>query len=157
MAEENLILVCVDNCEHSLRAFNWYHKHFYRDGHTVGLVHIYTPPHVPTFATGYPLEVYDGEYQRWLDEAVKKSASITQKFEELCVQRGMKWRVFSAQKIESVGHTICQVAQVNHATCIVMGQRGFGAIKRAILGSVSDFVLHHANMTVVIVPPPKHN
>ena len=33
---------------------------------------------------------------------------------------------------------------------IVMGTRGLGAIRRTILGSVSDYVLHHTKIPLVI-------
>ncbi|VEL38479.1 unnamed protein product [Protopolystoma xenopodis] len=37
---------------------------------------------------------------------------------------------------------------------IVIGSRGLGAIKRTLLGSVSDYVSHNASVAVCIVPPP---
>ena len=33
---------------------------------------------------------------------------------------------------------------------IVMGTRGLGTVRRTILGSVSDYVLHHAHCPVII-------
>ena len=155
---ENLVLICVDACEHSLLAFNWYRDNFYRNDHTVGLVHIYAPPEIPSFGKhhGNPNEVSDdGEYQKRLQEVMKKSTTITNTFRQLCTQRGIEPRVYTAAKIDSMGHTICKIAKENNAACIVMGQRGLGAIKRTIFGSVSEYVLHHAHVTVLIVPPPK--
>ena len=147
---ENLILICIDDCEHSLRAFNWYRKHFYRQEHTIGLVYVYTYPH------GDPIQLSsNAEYQRKLHEVLEKSVSVTRKFQELCKQSGITSRVFTEEKVESVGHTICKLAKENHAVCIVMGQRGLGSVRRTIFGSVSDHVLHHAHVTVLIVPPPK--
>ncbi|CAI5531475.1 unnamed protein product [Closterium sp. Naga37s-1] len=40
------------------------------------------------------------------------------------------------------------------ADLIVMGTRGMGAISRAMLGSVSDYVVNHATCAVLIVRPP---
>ena len=141
-SKEDLVLLCIDNSEHSLRAFNWYYEHFYRKEHIIGLVHVYTS------REDTPQE----DYQRTLHEELKNSTSITRKFQELCKQRNIESRVFTAEKINSVGHTICKLAKENYALVIVMGQRGLGAIKRTILGSVSDHVLHHAHVTVLIVP-----
>ena len=39
---------------------------------------------------------------------------------------------------------------------IVMGSRGIGNIRRTILGSVSDYTVHHADVPVTIVPPAAH-
>lgn len=54
---------------------------------------------------------------------------------------------------DSIGHTICKIAQENNASMIVIGQRGLGTIRRTFLGSVSDYVLHHAQIPVLVVPP----
>ena len=144
---EKLVLICVDACEHSLRAFDWYYKYFYRDEHTIGLVQVYT---------GHPKEVYDEEeYERRLHEALKKSDSISHAYKQRCAARGMKARVFTVEKDESVGHTICKLGQEKDAVCIVIGPRGFGAVKRAVYGSVSNYVLHHAGIAVLVVPPRK--
>lgn len=36
------------------------------------------------------------------------------------------------------------------AAMIVMGSRGLGTIRRTILGSVSEYVLHHSHVPVMI-------
>ena len=50
------------------------------------------------------------------------------------------------------GEMICKVAKQEGATFIVIGSRGTGTVRRTILGSVSDYVVHHAHMPVVVVP-----
>ena len=50
------------------------------------------------------------------------------------------------------GETICKIAEKESADIIVVGTRGMGAVRRVVLGSVSDYVLHHAHCAVVIVP-----
>ena len=39
------------------------------------------------------------------------------------------------------------------ADLVVVGSRGLGTMQRAFLGSVSDYVVHHAKCPVVVVPP----
>lgn len=146
----SLVLICVDDSEHSLRAFHWYRKHFYREDHILGLVYVYQYP------SGDPVQnANNADYQRKLHEVLEKGVTVTRQFQELCDERGMPSRVFTEEKIDSVGNTICKLAQEHQAACIVMGQRGLSAVKRTIYGSVSDHVLHHAHLTVLIVPPPK--
>ena len=50
----------------------------------------------------------------------------------------------------NAGHVISQVAKEKGVTAVVMGTRGLGTIRRTVLGSVSDYVLHHAHCPVVI-------
>jgi nucleotide-binding universal stress UspA family protein len=52
---------------------------------------------------------------------------------------------------EGVGH----LAEDLGAGLIVMGSRGLGGIRRALLGSVSDSVVRHASCSVIVVRPEK--
>jgi nucleotide-binding universal stress UspA family protein len=51
----------------------------------------------------------------------------------------------------SPGPTLCDVATELSASVIVIGTRGRGGIRRAVLGSVSDHVVRHAPCPVVTV------
>jgi nucleotide-binding universal stress UspA family protein len=48
------------------------------------------------------------------------------------------------------GPALCKVAQEVGAAAIVVGSRGRGGIKRAFLGSVSDYVVRNAPCSVVV-------
>ena len=48
------------------------------------------------------------------------------------------------------GNTIVSAAEEEKAGMVVMGTRGMGKVRRTILGSVSDYVVHHASCPVVI-------
>ncbi|XP_021283189.1 uncharacterized protein LOC110415791 [Herrania umbratica] len=49
---------------------------------------------------------------------------------------------------------ICQVIEQTQVDLLVVGSRNLGKIKRALLGSVSDYCAHNANCPVLIVKPP---
>ncbi|MCL7041111.1 hypothetical protein MKW94_003909 [Papaver nudicaule] len=51
---------------------------------------------------------------------------------------------------------ICQAAEQMDTDFLVVGSRGLGKIKRAFLGSVSDYCAHHARCPFLIVKPPHH-
>ena len=51
------------------------------------------------------------------------------------------------------GSGICDVVTEFDVGCIVIGSRGLSAVRRTFVGSVSDYVLHHARVPVTIVPP----
>jgi nucleotide-binding universal stress UspA family protein len=51
------------------------------------------------------------------------------------------------------GSALCSLAREVDARAIVMGSRGRGGIKRALLGSVSDHVVRNAHCPVVITGP----
>lgn len=48
------------------------------------------------------------------------------------------------------GEAIVSVAKEEKAQLIVTGCRGMGKIRRTFLGSVSDYVIHHAHCPVLV-------
>jgi len=48
------------------------------------------------------------------------------------------------------GEGVVQEAIELNANLIVTGTRGHGKIRRTILGSVSDYILHHSSVPVII-------
>ena len=59
----------------------------------------------------------------------------------------------AAQRVEvgDPGGAICAVAREFDADVVVLGSRGRGVLKRVVLGSVSEYVLHHAPCPVLVV------
>ena len=55
------------------------------------------------------------------------------------------------------GRTICEIARTWGADLIVMGRRGRTGLSELILGSVSNYVLHHAPCSVLTVQYPVTN
>jgi len=51
------------------------------------------------------------------------------------------------------GPAICDLARERNASAVIMGSRGRGGIKRALLGSVSDYVVRNAHCPVIITRP----
>ncbi|MEI6623574.1 MAG: universal stress protein [Actinomycetes bacterium] len=51
------------------------------------------------------------------------------------------------------GESLCDLASELQASTIIIGSRGHSGIKRAVLGSVSDYVIRHAPCPVLISGP----
>ena len=54
----------------------------------------------------------------------------------------------------STPETIVREAERLDSDLIVLGSHGHGALRRALLGSVSEHVLHHAGRPLLILPAP---
>lgn len=59
-----------------------------------------------------------------------------------------------SQNVGSPGRTICEVARSWDADLIIMGRRGRSGLSELLLGSVSNYVLHHAPCSVLTVQHP---
>lgn len=51
------------------------------------------------------------------------------------------------------GEVIADFAIMHQAKMIVKGSRGLNAVRRTFLGSVSDYIIYHCSLPVLVVPP----
>ena len=90
------------------------------------------------------LEAVKAEAQEVLDEQVRKVREAGGSVKEAHLRLG-----------ERRDQAIIQLAEEIGAGLIVMGSRGLGGVRRALIGSVSDSVVRHAHCPVLIVRPEK--
>jgi nucleotide-binding universal stress UspA family protein len=87
---------------------------------------------------------------RWLDDQVKRIGADGGNV----AQAHLRLRR-PDEKIFTVAEEIVSVAEEIGAGLIVMGSRGLGGIRRALMGSVSDSVVRHAHCPVLVVRKEK--
>ena len=90
------------------------------------------------------LEAVKAEAQEVLDEQVRKVREAGGSVKEAHLRIG-----------ERRDQAIIHLAEEVGAGLIVMGSRGLGGVRRALMGSVSDSVVRHAHCPVMIVRPEK--
>jgi nucleotide-binding universal stress UspA family protein len=103
----------------------------------------YEAPGVSGFISGVTQEVLDAqrrEAQRLLDEQVRMVEDSGASVEETHLNID-----------ERPDRTIVHLSEDIGAGLIVMGSRGRGGMRRALMGSVSDAVVRHAHCPVLVV------
>ncbi|XP_074578270.1 universal stress protein PHOS34-like [Curcuma longa] len=156
-----VMVVAVDDSEHSIHALQWTLLHFFSSvvpGNSLSykLVIVNAKP-TPTSLISLAgpgaadvLPVVESDLRKIAQHVIEKAKGIC-----------------SAHSVTDVEYVImegdarnvlCEAVEKYHAKMLVVGSHGYGAIKRAVLGSVSDYCAHHAHCTVMIVkkPKPKH-
>uniref|UniRef100_A0A0B6ZQD9 UspA domain-containing protein n=1 Tax=Arion vulgaris TaxID=1028688 RepID=A0A0B6ZQD9_9EUPU len=140
-------MIAVDGSPQSRYAFQWYLDNMYRSGDTVVIIHVVEygiDVGLPGFATDVDA----------ICTAVKK------RNEEIEIMTNLFMSTLGTRKVpaklitltgDKPGEVIVKAAADEHVGSIVMGTRGLGRIRRTFLGSVSEFVVHHANCPVTIV------
>ncbi|MEM6445250.1 MAG: universal stress protein [Cyanobacteria bacterium P01_D01_bin.123] len=95
-------------------------------------------------------EFYDNYRRQWTD------------YVETCVEQ-LQWQAARArgagldaeytQQSGSPGRAICNLARTWEADLILMGRRGRKGLSELLLGSVSNYVMHHAPCAVLMINP----
>ena len=110
--------------------------------------------HVVTVAPGYPsYDVRNPAAAKHLREQAEdildeQAAKIEQEGGKVAEKHLRIAERYRAQQIVKVAEDIS-------AGLIVMGSRGLGGVRRALMGSVSDSVVRHAHCPVLVVRPEK--
>lgn len=111
-----------------------------------------SPQHPSVPASGSMIEVdetaYENYQQKWTKHVERYNTLLRQKQSEADVSG------ISCEYIQPYGHpgpVICQAATENDADLIVVGNRDQTTLIELVLGSVSNYVLHHAPCSVTVV------
>ncbi len=99
---------------------------------------------------GISNEVWEMQRQQW-EKFVKQGLEMLQSFADKATAAGVSTEF--TQKPGSPGRTICELA-CNGVDLIVIGRRGRSGLAELFLGSVSNYVLHHASCSVLVVQSP---
>ncbi|CAG5134971.1 unnamed protein product, partial [Candidula unifasciata] len=119
-----------------------YVEHFHKPENKVVVVH------TPEYNMGAS-EMSPGKIEEAILEVNAKTEMVKQKFVQKMCELGMNGE-FVALEDRNPGHAICKYAERINAAYIVTGTRGLGTFRRTMLGSVSDYILHHSHVPVLI-------
>ncbi|PZV13871.1 MAG: universal stress protein [Pseudanabaena sp.] len=75
--------------------------------------------------------------------------TLLQKAEDTCEALHMKNR--TRLEMGQPRDVICLVAKEESPDIVILGSRGLGSVERLMLGSVSDYVVHHCASPVLVV------
>ncbi|KAI4301405.1 hypothetical protein L6164_034688 [Bauhinia variegata] len=152
---QQVMVVGIDESEQSTYALNWTLDHFFVPVSTplFKLVLAHAKP-TPSTAVGLigpgmadVLSVVEADLR-------KTAARVIEQAKELCSKKSVNEVIVEVVEGDA-RNVLCEVVEKHHASVLVVGSHGYGAIKRAVLGSVSDYCAHHAHCTVMIVKKPK--
>jgi nucleotide-binding universal stress UspA family protein len=146
-------LVCYDGSEHSRRSLETI-RGLLAPSEVVVLT--VWQPLVTKLAEGGSFGVFALDEESEVDEAEQRAARAAA--DEAAELARMAGHAATARVEEAAGAAwvkIIEVADELDARLIVSGTRGRGAIKTALLGSVSRAVLAHSKRPVLIVPAPE--
>jgi len=145
-----VVVLAADNSTHSEFAFNYYLKEVHRPGYKLHVIHSSEAwAHVHPMDGG-PSPGHVHELKTKEDNKIKE---IETKFLKLMKDNNVDG-VFKIVGGKDTWHQIINYQESNGAQLIVVGTRGANALRRTLMGSVSDSIVHHAHCPVLVC---RHN
>ncbi|XP_022968136.1 uncharacterized protein LOC111467462 [Cucurbita maxima] len=93
------------------------------------------------------------ELAHTLQENDKKvRCGILEKAKDICAERGVA--AISITEVGEPGRMICDTVEKLNINLLVLGDHGIGRIKRALIGSVSNYCVQNAKCPVLVVKKP---
>ncbi|XP_009612671.1 universal stress protein PHOS32-like [Nicotiana tabacum] len=153
MSGKPVLIFAVDDSEHSFYALEWTLDHYFACPSTSPFKLVVIHAKSNAYAACAVGMAGPGRIDvlTLIETDIKRGAEkVIEKTKELCKSKRLK--EVSCEVIEGdARNVICDAVDKHHASLLVMGSHGYGAFKRAVLGSVSDYCSHHANCSVMIV------
>ncbi|MEG4026139.1 universal stress protein [Microcoleus sp. S13C4] len=106
---------------------------------------------------GMNVELMDQAYQAQrlrLESEVKHASGLLKNYCDAAAKKGLQVE-FDCKMDGDPGHCICESAENWGADLIVLGRRGRTGLAEAFLGSVSNYVVHHASCSVFVIQEAK--
>lgn len=159
--EAKVVIIAAENCNHCEYTFKWYHDNVHRQKYKVVIVYIIELPEQKSASkqsSGKMSQPLGGMQisPKTLQELWKKEEEKTIELEQT-MRRLLKERRCTGILRTAAGKPgpmICKVAAEEGASMIVTGSRNLGRMKRVLIGSVSDYLVHHAVCPVIVCRLP---
>ena len=132
-------IVAVDPSEHSKRAVILSGRFGKATGVKLTLLHVIEDP-----------KSYRELPDTWsYKQKIKEAQELLDRFKKIAEESGAI-DVHTMIAVGPVSEEIVRIAEEGEFDYLVLGTRGMGAVKRFLLGSVADKVVHHAHLPVVV-------
>lgn len=144
-SKERRLMIAMDESRYADYALDFYLKNLHQDKDYVILFHcveFHQIMHMPLGVGGADV------IASIIEDEKKKSKKYLEKLSNKMTEHGLHGKI--KQVYGKPREEILRVAESEKAEFIITGTRGLGQVRRTLLGSVSDHVLHHSHVPVLI-------
>ncbi|XP_057529694.1 universal stress protein A-like protein [Amaranthus tricolor] len=155
--DKRKVMIAIDESECSKIALEWAIRNLDNTLKSNGLILFNAIPleYAGVFATTYGSTLPANVLTSIQDNQKKFAEALLVKAKDICAMYGV-----NAETISVLGNpkdAICDAVQKFQCQLLVMGSHSRGVIGRAVLGSVSNYCVHHAKCPVLVVKQPVCN
>ncbi|XP_064650105.1 uncharacterized protein LOC135501753 [Lineus longissimus] len=154
---DHVVLVAVDSSGPSEYALNYYLNQLHQPNHFVILHHTFELLQMPC-GIGHTSALSAEDWQDMYNKQGEAAKKLQEEVKVMLARANERIRhrfIFEGHLSHKPGEAIVKAAEDYHVNHIVMGTRGRGLLKRTVMGSVSEHVLHHVDCPVTICHLPK--
>jgi len=156
MSGKQIVLVALDGSKNSEFALNWFLEKRRRPEDEVIGYYAWEHSRLPTFSLKAPFQPPTEEWEKIMEETLKQKSKVENSFSSTCQALKIPYKFFG-ENCTKPGEGIVAMAMKQKADLIVMGTRGLSTLRRTVLGSVSDYCLHHSEIPIAVVPTPEES
>ncbi|ERN03090.1 universal stress protein A-like protein [Amborella trichopoda] len=153
---ERRIVVAVDESEESKYALSWCLKNLISESSKDTIILLNVRPSPPVYpaldGTGY---IFSSDIMATMDKYSKDLAEAVLEKAKMICQSSSRVTVETKLGCGDAREVICEQVEKLGGDLLVMGSHGYGAFKRAFLGSVSNHCANNTKCPVLIVKRPK--
>ncbi|PAA82025.1 hypothetical protein BOX15_Mlig002299g1 [Macrostomum lignano] len=146
------VLIAVDESDHSRQAFRWFVSELFRPDDRVIVYHSAEAPSLPNVTMSSPISVPVDDWHRILMSRLEAMRALEDEYTVRARDADIRNFQFVAENSRHPGEAIVEASNRFNVSHIVIGCRGLGSLRRAFLGSVSDYVARNAFVPTSIVP-----
>lgn len=140
---KRVVALAVDSSPHSENAFDFYLTNLRKDGDFLVLIHV---PEAHDFSDAHNQAVIEKLMSDKAQEVLNIEKRYMGMLQEKHADLKGKFRTHGGK----AGEVICRIAHEEGARIIVCGTRGQGTFRRTVMGSVSDYIVHHSDVPVLV-------
>lgn len=140
-----VVIVCLDESSYAEDAFDRYVKNFHKPENKLIAVHC------PETFTNVTM-MSPGRVSELIKECNEKLDALKTKFVSRMTDAGIngEFKAIGLEGDMKPGQAIVDFAEKSKACFIVTGTRGMGKFRRTVMGSVSDYIVHHSPCPVLV-------
>ena len=141
------IVIPVDGSPSSMYAMKWGMEHLFRPDDLIILLTVQHSTMVAVSPFGSPM-LYD-QYEH-LDRLQSASANrILKEHQDILAKHD--YHVQTQHLVGDIREELLVAIEKLKPDLVVLGNRGLGKIQKALLGSVSDYLVHHVHVPIMLV------
>ncbi|KAF0991911.1 hypothetical protein HZS_2558 [Henneguya salminicola] len=127
----------------------------HRPENRLALIHVHSIPDIDITSDDNGQFVVTSKWQEHAEESFRKCEDLLNTYKAYCEEKKISYEIHLGSKQKHrVGAELVKVIEERGISWIIIGSRGLDTLRRTILGSVSDYLLHHSPVPVTVVPPP---